>query len=162
MNDLDLRSVRYFLAVAEERHIGRAAQWLSISQPALTMQIRRFEQALGVSLIRKVGRGIKLTAAGHVLLEGARDLLAHAQDILDETVRAGRRSTERIQIESDGVIQERRKAYPPELRERAVRLVAESRQHHDSEWAAIRWAAAKVGIGTPETVRLWVRQAQDT
>ena len=46
------------------------------------------------------------------------------------------------------------------MRERAVRLVAESRQHHDSEWAAIRSVAAKLGVGTAETVRKWVRQAE--
>jgi transposase len=46
------------------------------------------------------------------------------------------------------------------LRERAVRLVAESRQHHDSEWAAITSVAAKLGVGTAETVRKWVRRAE--
>jgi transposase len=46
------------------------------------------------------------------------------------------------------------------LRERAVRLVAESRAHHDSEWAAITSVAAKLGVGTAETVHKWVRQAE--
>jgi transposase len=46
------------------------------------------------------------------------------------------------------------------LRVRAVRLVAESRAHHDSEWAAITSVAAKLGVGTAETVRKWVRQAE--
>ena len=50
--------------------------------------------------------------------------------------------------------------YPRELRERAVRLVAESRAHHDSEWAAIKSVAAKLGVATAETVRKWVRQAE--
>jgi transposase len=54
----------------------------------------------------------------------------------------------------------RRGVYPPELRERAVRLVAESRGHHDSEWAAITSVAAKLGVGTAETVRKWVRRAE--
>jgi transposase len=60
----------------------------------------------------------------------------------------------------DGVMQGRRGGYPAELRERAVRLVAESRAHHDSEWAAITSVAAKLGVGCAETVRKWVRQAQ--
>ena len=46
------------------------------------------------------------------------------------------------------------------MRDRAVRLVAESRAHHDSEWAAIVSVAAKLGVGCAETVRKWVRQAQ--
>ncbi len=51
-------------------------------------------------------------------------------------------------------------AKPPELRERAVRLVAECRPDHDSEWDAMRSVAQKLGIGTTETVRKWVRRAE--
>ncbi|KCT78774.1 transposase [Mycobacterium tuberculosis XTB13-138] len=50
--------------------------------------------------------------------------------------------------------------YPPELRERAVRMVAEIRCQHDSEWAAISEVARLLGFGCAETVRKWVRQAQ--
>ena len=52
------------------------------------------------------------------------------------------------------------KQYPRELRERAVRLVAEHRDQYESEYAAIRSIAAKLGIATPETLRQWVRQAE--
>ena len=52
------------------------------------------------------------------------------------------------------------KRYPPELRERAVRMVAEIRGEHESEWAAMARVAELLGVGTPETVRKWVRQAQ--
>ena len=57
-------------------------------------------------------------------------------------------------------MQGRRGVYPAELRRRAVWLVAESRVHHDSEWAAIKSVAAKLGVATAETVRKWVRQAE--
>ena len=50
--------------------------------------------------------------------------------------------------------------YPPELRERAVRMVAEVRATHDTEWAAMRAVSGLLGIGTTETVRKWVRQAE--
>jgi len=55
---------------------------------------------------------------------------------------------------------DRRGQYPRELRERAVRLVAESRDQYESEWGAMQSIAAKLGIGTTETLRKWVRQAQ--
>jgi transposase len=54
----------------------------------------------------------------------------------------------------------RRGVYPSKLRGRAVRLIAESRAHHDWEWAAITSVAAKHGVGTVETVRKWVRRAE--
>jgi len=50
--------------------------------------------------------------------------------------------------------------YPVELRERAVRMVAEVRGDHESEWAAMSRVAELLGVGTPETVRKWVRQAE--
>ncbi|SMC97301.1 transposase [Janibacter indicus] len=52
------------------------------------------------------------------------------------------------------------KRYPAELRERAVRMVAEVRAEHESEWAAMSRVAELLGVGTPETVRKWCRQAQ--
>ena len=50
--------------------------------------------------------------------------------------------------------------YPPELRERAVRMVAEIRDQHETEWAAMRAVSESLGVGTTETVRKWVRQAE--
>jgi transposase len=52
------------------------------------------------------------------------------------------------------------KRYPPELRDRAVRMVGEIAEQHESEWAAMGEVARLLGIGTPETVRKWVRQAE--
>ena len=54
----------------------------------------------------------------------------------------------------------RNQHYPPELRERAVRMVAEVTPNYDSQWAAINAVAQKLGIGTAETVRKWVRRAE--
>ena len=55
---------------------------------------------------------------------------------------------------------ETRRRYPPELRERAVRMVAEIRAEHESEWAAMVRVSELLGVGTPETVRKWVRRAE--
>jgi transposase len=52
------------------------------------------------------------------------------------------------------------KRYPPELKERAVRMVVEIRQEHESEWAAMAKVAELLGVSTPESVRKWVRQAE--
>jgi DNA-binding transcriptional LysR family regulator len=76
--DLDLRLVRYFTAVAEHRHFGRAAASLRIAQPSLSRQIRRLEQQLGARLLDRTQQGTRLTEAGEVLLPRARALLRSA------------------------------------------------------------------------------------
>ncbi|WP_405021113.1 LysR substrate-binding domain-containing protein [Kitasatospora sp. NBC_00070] len=77
--DVDLRKVRYFVAVAEELHFGRAAERLHVTQPVLSRQIRALEQELGAQLFARNRRTTELTAAGRQLLEDARPLLAAAQ-----------------------------------------------------------------------------------
>jgi transposase len=62
--------------------------------------------------------------------------------------------------EEDGAVARRSTNYPPELRERAVRMVAQVRPEHPSDWPAIRAVAEKLGIGTAQTLRKWVRQAE--
>lgn len=76
--DLDLRLVRSFVAVADELHFGRAAARLHVSQPALSKQIRRLEEDLGVRLFARDSRHVTLTSDGMRLLRDARVLLAHA------------------------------------------------------------------------------------
>jgi DNA-binding transcriptional LysR family regulator len=76
--DLDLRLVRYFTVVAEQRHFGRAAAILLIAQPSLSRQVRRLEQQLGVRLLDRTPQGTRLTAAGEVFLPRARALLRAA------------------------------------------------------------------------------------
>jgi DNA-binding transcriptional LysR family regulator len=76
--DLDLRLVRYFTAVADHRHFGRAAEELRIAQPSLSRQIRALEQRLGARLLDRTPQGTRLTEAGEVFLPLARSLLRDA------------------------------------------------------------------------------------
>src|SRR4051794_34687879 len=77
--DLDLRAVRYFIAVAEEPHFGRAAARLFISQPALSKQIQRLEEQLGGPLFVRDTRHVELTTRGQSFLIDARELLRLAE-----------------------------------------------------------------------------------
>ncbi|MFG2825074.1 LysR family transcriptional regulator [Kitasatospora sp. NPDC048365] len=75
MNDLEVRHLRYFVAVAEELHFGRAAARLGMAQPPLSRTIRDVERQLGVALFERTTRQVRLTAAGEVLLRDARTAL---------------------------------------------------------------------------------------
>ena len=85
MADLDLRKLRYFVAVAEHLHFGRAAESLHIAQPVLSRQIRALEDELKVQLFVRDKRATELTPAGRQLLAHAGPLLASAD--ADGTVR---------------------------------------------------------------------------
>lgn len=88
-NQLDLRDLRYFEAIAETGHLGKAAARVHRSQPALTGCVRRLEEALGTSLFEKAGRGIRLTAAGQTLARRARMLRLSADDTVREIAEVG-------------------------------------------------------------------------
>ncbi|MGW2398468.1 LysR substrate-binding domain-containing protein [Kitasatospora sp. NPDC001664] len=76
---MELRTLRYFVAVAEERHVGRAAARLHLSQPALSRAVRQLEAELGAVLLDRSPRGVSPTPAGAVLLTEAREVLDRAE-----------------------------------------------------------------------------------
>jgi DNA-binding transcriptional LysR family regulator len=90
MNEIDLRHLRYFLAVAENLHFTRAAEQLGLAQPALSQQIRRLEGLIGHVLLIRSTRGVKLTHAGEALAERARNTLARVANDIDLVRRVGR------------------------------------------------------------------------
>src|SRR5262249_16972781 len=93
---MELRHLRYFVAVAEEGHITRAAERLRIQQPPLSRQIKAIERELDVQLFRRKARGVELTDAGHALLNDARAVLADLDQAFESTRRTARGEQGRI------------------------------------------------------------------
>ncbi|HBB8529518.1 TPA: LysR family transcriptional regulator [Escherichia coli] len=95
---IDLKLLRYFLAVAEELHFGRAAARLNMSQPPLSIHIKDLEQQLGTLLFVRHSRSVALTHAGKILLEESRRLLANASQALARVEQIGRGEAGRIEL----------------------------------------------------------------
>lgn len=87
---MELRHLRYFIAVAEELHFGRAAARLHITQPSLSVQIRDLERAVGAPLLARSGRRVQLTEAGRAFLAGARLAVAQVELAIQDARRAYR------------------------------------------------------------------------
>ncbi|MEU3506399.1 LysR substrate-binding domain-containing protein [Streptomyces longwoodensis] len=99
---MELRTLRYFVAVAEELHYGRAARRLHMSQPPLSRAIRQLETELGATLLHRSAAGVTLTPAGTVLLDQARALLAQAERLRLRVTEAAAVTTLTVGILGDG------------------------------------------------------------
>lgn len=95
---IEVRHLRYFVAVAEELHFTRAAERLHIAQPALSLQIRRIEQQLGMSLFARNTRQVRLTAEGELVLEKARAVVNAYDSMLDLAQAATRGEAGRLAL----------------------------------------------------------------
>jgi DNA-binding transcriptional LysR family regulator len=127
--DLDMRKLRYFVAVAEELNFGRAAQRLHIAQPVLSRQIKSFEDDLGVRLFVRDPRGTSLTEAGAQLLNDARFLLSESKALRERLSRAAS-PTRVLRI---GVM-------PGLLATAAVRTFEAADASHRAEVTPVNWA----------------------
>ena len=99
---MELRHFRYFIAVAEESSLGRAAHRLHVSQPALSQQISDLEDELGLKLFTRNSRGVELTEAGRVFLIGGRRVLVAAKEAAERAQEAAKGERGRLVIGSLG------------------------------------------------------------
>jgi DNA-binding transcriptional LysR family regulator len=145
MARVELRQLRYFVAVAEELNFGRAADRLLIAGPSLSQQIKALERDLGVRLFDRDRRSVSLTPAGAALLPHTRALLERADDLKR---RAGRLSgTESVRL---GYVN----WLPPDLSSRTATI---ARVHLDAWVAPSHTQAARVADGSLDLAVCWVR-----
>lgn len=146
---MDLRQLKYFIAVAEERSFSRAALRLHVSQPPLSTQLKALEDELGVRLLDRTNRGVTLTAAGQVFFDEMRAVLARLERGKEMARNAGRGdvgtlSIGFVSIADYGIL-------PPALKEFCSLYPAVEVQLHelttDAQIREIRAARLDLGIG---------------
>src|SRR5260370_35999636 len=81
---MELRHLRYFVAVGEQQNLSRAALKLHVSQPALSKQVRDLEDEIGFALLKRTAKSVRLTEAGRSFLDNARVLLQQAEEAVKE------------------------------------------------------------------------------
>jgi DNA-binding transcriptional LysR family regulator len=104
---MELRDIEYFAVIAEHGHLGRAADALGLSQPALSKSLRRLEQALQVKLVKRTPKGVELTAEGSVLLVRVRELRLSLQSVAREIADVSQGRVGHLRIGVSAAISER-------------------------------------------------------
>lgn len=146
MSLVELRQVRYFVAVAEELNFGRAAERLLIAGPSLSQQIKALERNLGVRLFDRDRRSVSLTPAGAALLPHARDLLERADGLRSRAARIA--GSEPVRL---GYVN----WLPPDL---TARTSTVAQVHVDAWVAPSHTQAARVADGSLDLAVCWVRR----
>jgi DNA-binding transcriptional LysR family regulator len=99
---VDIRQLNYFIAVAEERHFGRAAKRLHMAQPPLSQQIRQLEEQLGVRLLNRTTRRVDLTTAGDLLLDRGRQIVNDMETLKADVYQVGKGATGVLRVGFSG------------------------------------------------------------
>jgi len=151
---MELRHLRYFLAVAEELNFRRAAARLHLAQPPLSTQVRQLEEELGVRLLERDSHRVALTAAGQVFLENCRRILRDTDDAVDAARRAARGETGRLAIGfvaslSQGVLPAVLRAYRQRYPDVLLTLAEMDSSQQIEALAARRLDLGFVGLGLP-------------
>ncbi|AKM07013.1 LysR substrate-binding domain-containing protein [Pelagerythrobacter marensis] len=146
---MELRQLRYFIAVAEEKNFGLAARRLNVSQPPITRQIQKLEEELGVLLLRRTSKGTDLTEAGHAFLEDARAVLAHMERGAERSRAAQRGELGKIEIGYFGSVSYRVVPHVLEIFKRANPEVELSlrRLSKTDQISALKQGQLHVGFG---------------
>ncbi len=165
LDALDGRLLRSFAAVAEERHFGRAAERLGITQPPLTIRIQRLEAILGVALFDRTNRRVELTEAGRVLEASLGGVFQTLEGAVDATLRAAEGATGRLAVAFassvmfrtlPGWIRAFREAYPEvvlELRELPTGLQLPAIQAGELDVGFVREAPETPGVRLETVMR---------
>lgn len=152
---MELRHLRYFVAVAEQGNVSRAARKLFIAQPPLSAQLRQLEEEVGTALFTRLPRGVRLTPAGESLLEDARAILARAQQA---PLRARERGHSQQGVVRLGLVPSAMHSVLPGLLRRIAEagwnLRVEAREMITSQQLrALRAGELDLGLGRPGTHR---------
>jgi DNA-binding transcriptional LysR family regulator len=145
---IDLKQLKYFLAVAEEKSFSRAAERLHISQPPLSQQIMKLESELGVRLFARTTRSFELTVAGKALMQEASDLLGRMRMTIDTIRQIDRGEVGRLRV---GIVGSAMWGPIPSLLEAVpepvpARDLDHPRTRPDEQWEALRAKQIDVGF----------------
>src|SRR5262245_48541919 len=101
---MELRDVEYFAVVAEHRHLGRAAEKLGLSTPALSKSLRRLEKAVQAKVVARTPKGVELTAAGNALLAQVRRLRLSLDDVTREIADVSQGRTGHVRVGANALL----------------------------------------------------------
>jgi DNA-binding transcriptional LysR family regulator len=145
---MELRHFRYFIAVAEESSLGRAAHRLHVSQPALSQQISHLEEELGLKLLTRNSRGVELTEAGRAFLIGVRRVLVAAKEAAEQAQEAAKGERGRLVIGSHGAGTSFLTPFLTRFREQHPLVeITPLRMHNRAQVEAVLNGSIMLGIG---------------
>jgi len=157
---VELRHLRYFVGVAETENVSRAALKLHISQPAVSRQVRDLEDEIGLPLLERAGKSVRLTEAGRVFLNEARRILKHADDAVEKVRLAAGKPVSELHVGDFPLVTGR--GMPSLLRHYRKAMPNVHAKLHDwpveKEIAAVRKGQLQLAIIIPPLTGNWSRE----